>query len=73
MRNREAGLTMILKSHETRLNYDLLDYKLSTRNVYAIHRLNDSNKEQLINQLKARTDKQILPVRRCHRRKKNDV
>lgn len=49
----ESSFTMILKSYRTRLDYDLSAYKLSTTNVYAIHRLNDRNKEQLIAQLKA--------------------
>ena len=48
----EAELTMILKSHRIRLDYDLSGYKLSTQNVYAIHRLDDSYKDQLIAQLK---------------------
>jgi len=49
----ESSLTMILKSYRTRFDYDLSAYKLSTTNVYAISRLDDSNREQLIAQLKA--------------------
>jgi ParB family chromosome partitioning protein len=49
----ESSFTMILKSYRTRLDYDLSAYKLSTTNVYAIHRLNDSYKDMLISQLKA--------------------
>ena len=49
----KAELTIILRAFETRVKYDLNEFKLSTQNVYAIHRLNDRNKEQLIAQLKA--------------------
>ena len=49
----EPELSIIIKSYKTRLEYDLNDFKLSTQNVYAISRLNNSYREQLISQLKA--------------------
>lgn len=49
----QSTISHILKAYETRIKYDLLDSTISTQNVYAIHRLNDRNKEQLIAQLKA--------------------
>lgn len=49
----ESSFTMILKSYRTRLDYDLSAYKLSTQNVYAISRLDESYRKQLIAQLKA--------------------
>ena len=44
----EPELTIILRAFETRVKYDLIEFKLSTQNVYAIHRLNGRNKEQLM-------------------------
>lgn len=49
----EPELTIILRAFETRIKYDLFDIGISTQNVYAIHRLNGSNREQLVSQLKA--------------------
>jgi len=49
----DPELTIIMKAYETRLKYDLNEFKISTQNVYAIHRLNNRNKEHLITQLKA--------------------
>ena len=46
-------LTEILKAFQTREKYDLFDLEISTQNVYAIHRLDSSNREQLVSQLKA--------------------
>ena len=49
----EPELTIILRAFETRIKYDLNEFKLSTQNVYAIHRLNDRDKGLLISQLRA--------------------
>ena len=49
----EPELTIILRAYETRVKYDLNEFKLSTQNVYAISRLDESYRKQLIAQLKA--------------------
>jgi len=49
----EPELTIILRAFETRVKYDLNEFKLSTQNVYAIHRLSDRDKGLLISQLRA--------------------
>ena len=49
----EPELTIILRAFETRVKYELNEFKLSTQNVYAIHRLNENDKKLLISQLHA--------------------
>ena len=50
----EPELTIILRAYETRLKYDLNDFKLSTQNVYAISRLDDTDQEKVIAQILAK-------------------
>lgn len=49
----DPELTILMKAYETRLKYDLNDFKISTQNVYAIHRLNENDRNLLISQLHA--------------------